>query len=395
MPTPTTDDVYDEDYAIEDGDEVHGLLQGSRRHTPLHINTYLSQMEKLQKQRKARQRQFRLLALSLGVVTLCGIAWTRQSHVELEMLLFKGDAQESTPRAAFSHADAPDDDDSVPSSNCNDATPCVHFLPTPETTLKDTCGVVDASLYESLALYLVEKQYMAQWPLDVNFTCTTPTVSEWTASALPAPARGPCHYHADVVGLKANGTIAGLPHQIAGTFVTRATQPIVASANGTHALLLGAHVSETWRDNMLQGVPGFINPSPHGIWLTVDLPNAALADTTTVVVVEKKLASNHTIQLSTTVNVPSGTTGLLALRLDQSPDQRWLPGDYDVVVADTWHVPFTVLSTDSRANFAVFDEKLDSKSVALTHSATDAKRAQACVEYFTTIETYCSCQKTP
>ncbi|ETV95726.1 hypothetical protein H310_10800 [Aphanomyces invadans] len=370
--------TYDEDYAIEDGDEACSLLQDSRRRTPLHINNYLTQMEKLQKQRKQRQRQVRYLSAALGFVTLCGVAWARQSHLEVVTVLFPEPQQ-----ANF-----------VPPSTICDTRQCLDLVPRSALDLKSpTCDSVEPALYENLARYVFDAHYANVWRHDPTMQCSKPSVLNFTATAVPDTRFDLCRHHSSNVAIEAVGMFgtSGNVELAKAIIVSRAA----TAAIGTPTFL--SHVSEKWNRSRLQGLPnGVINPvHDDGIWLTVYFP-IDFASELNVEVRRKESADAAPVQISTTVAVPP-QTGLAAVRLDRQLHQGWPAGEYVVALttnddADTEQiVPFTVLPTSAIGQYAVFREKYD--LVWPSPANVNATDSDMCASASENLTAYCACQR--
>ncbi|CAK4696944.1 hypothetical protein LEN26_014193 [Aphanomyces euteiches] len=358
--------AYDEDYELDDGDEYSSLLQDSRRQTPPHINSYFSQMERMQRERKLHRQMHRYLAMLFGVVALSGWAWTQNSHVELT----------TTAAARLERVDHRP-------SFC-ESRQCIDFIP--RTKLDDTCvSAIDPQLFHAMAKYVFETSYTTLWPLDPTLQCTQPKLVNYSATAASTNGVPSCAHYAQVVDIEAVGlfTADGAIERAVATLTsvdaTERLDPDVAA--------IVAHVGEKWSHSNLMGTPGLINPThdeERDIWLVLELP-VELALTELTVVVTTSVAD---VLLNTTFGLPADT-GLVALRLDRELNQEWPAGEYTAVVSQKWKVSFTVLSNDSRAIAASIQNKFILE--VTTPSANKTELASAC-SALTNLTQYCACQ---
>ncbi|KAG9406793.1 hypothetical protein AC1031_003118 [Aphanomyces cochlioides] len=358
--------AYDEEYALDDGDEYSSLLQDSGRQTPPHINSYFSQMERMQRERKLRRQMHRYLAMVFGVVALSGWAWTQNSHVELT----------TTAAARLERVDH------RPSSSFCESRQCIDFIP--RSKLDDTCeAAIDPQLFHALAKYVFETSYTTLWSRDPTLQCTQPKLVNYSATA--ASMNGvSCAHYAQVVDIEAVGLFTAdgaIERAVAKLTSVEATERL-----DPEVVAIVAHVGEKWSHSNLMGIPGLINPAhdERSIWLVLELP-VELALTELTVVVNTSVAD---VLLNTTFGLPADT-GLVALRLDRELNQEWPAGEYTAIVSQKWKVSFTVLPNDSRAIAASIQDKFILE--VTTPSANKTEFASAC-STLTNLTQYCACQ---
>ncbi|EQC35228.1 hypothetical protein SDRG_07457 [Saprolegnia diclina VS20] len=307
---------YRDEYPVgsDDDDEVCSLLSNPRRRAPLHMNSYLSQIEQHQ---RARLQRWRRLKMFFAVI----IALATLTTLSLQYSTWQPDA---TPSFVVARA----------TSIC-DSTQCIDIVPRAKL-LPGTCPALDRDHMRVVAGYILGRLYLDTWPGDANFSCSQPRVTNFTM-------RYEDEITAPLAACPLGVTVAGIltPTSLPKTMATR-----LVSIDHTEYMTpgLAVVVSDGWDGQSIQGLPGIVlNDHIDGIWLGLAIPSGA-----NVTQIRMRITDDEGRRdsLQVAVTLPP-TTALAGIRLDRD-GRAWPPGRYRVDAADLFSTSFLVLSTSSQ-----------------------------------------------
>ncbi|KDO19876.1 hypothetical protein SPRG_14907 [Saprolegnia parasitica CBS 223.65] len=343
---------YRDEYPVgsDDDDEVCSLLNNPRRRAPLHMNSYLSQIEQHQRARLQRWRRLKILfAAIIAVATLTTLS-----------------LQYSTTW----QPDAPPSFVAARAASICDSTQCIDIVPRTKL-LPAVCPALDRDHIHVVADYVVGRLYLETWPGDANFTCSQPRVTNATMryeDEITAPLAA-CPMDVTVTG-------ALTPTSLSRTVSTR----LYFIDHATYRTPgLAVVVSDGWDGQSIQGLPGVVlNDHAEGIWLGLAVPSGV---NVTQIHMHITDAEGRRDLLEVVVTLPP-TTALAGIRLDRD-GRAWPPGRYHVDAANLFATSFLVLSTSSRA-IAPLDDVIKPPAVF-----NGTAVAAACQDR---VNDYCACQ---